>query len=295
MLPIFLLLLLFCAIYDIIKVKESARGEKNMSEKIFYRASGSDEYYKIWHTSSDNMIIFMHSSGGSLVCSEKALPINKGALCFVGSGVYHCTVPEEPSRYIRSKIFATNEEQRGLLALLREGDGIKKLFSSDALVYAQISENDLLAVERLFEDAQKCSEREGSDFVRMGAYMRLLAYIEENKLESVSPRSDFIDRAISYVNAHLTEPVCVEDICDAVHVSKYHFCREFKKRTGKTVMEYVLSTRIVLSKEMLARSDLGIGEISERCGFSSISYFCRAFRQDTGKTPLQYKKAAQKR
>jgi AraC-like DNA-binding protein len=56
-------------------------------------------------------------------------------------------------------------------------------------------------------------------------------------------------------------------------------------------MEYILATRIVLAKEMLQKTDLTVGEISERCGFSSISYFCRVFKQDTGRTPLGFRKS----
>ena len=58
-----------------------------------------------------------------------------------------------------------------------------------------------------------------------------------------------------------------------------------------TVMEYILKTRIVMAQGMLRKERLSVTEISNRCGFSSISYFSRVFRQDTGMTPLQYKKA----
>ena len=42
----------------------------------------------------------------------------------------------------------------------------------------------------------------------------------------------------------------------------------------------------------MRKERLSVTEISNRCGFSSISYFSRVFRQDTGMTPLQYKKSA---
>jgi AraC-like DNA-binding protein len=42
---------------------------------------------------------------------------------------------------------------------------------------------------------------------------------------------------------------------------------------------------------MLENSELAIGEISSRCGFSSQSYFCRVFKDESGMTPLQYQKS----
>lgn len=42
-------------------------------------------------------------------------------------------------------------------------------------------------------------------------------------------------------------------------------------------------------KEMLTSTTRTITEISEMCGFSSLSYFGKIFRQHTGVTPVQYR------
>lgn len=42
-------------------------------------------------------------------------------------------------------------------------------------------------------------------------------------------------------------------------------------------------------KEMLTSTTRTITEISEMCGFSSLSYFGKVFRQHTGVTPVQYR------
>ena len=72
--------------------------------------------------------------------------------------------------------------------------------------------------------------------------------------------------------------------------NRHHFCRVFKEKTGLTVMEYVLRTRIMMAKVKLATTSLSVTEISECCGFSSLSYFSRAFRQETGMAPGKYRK-----
>ena len=40
-----------------------------------------------------------------------------------------------------------------------------------------------------------------------------------------------------------------------------------------------------------AQLDPTLEEISERCGFSSISYFCRIFKETTGMTPGEFRRA----
>ena len=47
---------------------------------------------------------------------------------------------------------------------------------------------------------------------------------------------------------------------------------------------------IIPAKNELTKTDDAIAAISEKCGFSSLSYFCRAFRHKEGCTPLQYRK-----
>lgn len=261
-----------------------------MNDEIYYRSEGYDEHYKVWHTSGKNMIIYMCSDGGSLVCAKKTFPIKRGALCFVGSDMYHYTMPDDPDKYVRSKLFVSNEEMRAMLsALIADGEESEH-FDFESLIYAQVPPDEMAKVDALFCDVYRAAEGKHRRAVKLGSFLRLLAFIEENKVESVSPEGNFMNYAIEYINAHIAEDISIADVCAAAHVSKYHFCREFKKRTGQTVMEYILATRIVLAKEMLLKSDYTVGEISERCGFSGISYFCRVFRQSVGKTPLEFRK-----
>lgn len=46
-----------------------------------------------------------------------------------------------------------------------------------------------------------------------------------------------------------------------------------------------------MAQGMLRKDAFSVSEVSERCGFSSVSYFCRAFKDETGMTPLQYRKS----
>lgn len=266
-----------------------------MDEKIICRQKGIDPFYKIWHTADRDMIIYVHSGKGSIVCEEKAYPIEKGVLCFVGAEKYHYTMPDIPEEYERSKIFLSHESFAKMISTLPEKTHFAKNFTADSLVYAKINDGEQAAIEKVFEETARFAEEEKyADTVLLSSYMKLLVYLDKNNLESISPAEGFMHRAIEYINANITENIGIDDICAEIHVSKYHFCREFKKATGLTVMEYILKTRIVLAKNELANSDFSIGEISERCGFSGISYFCRVFKNDTGKTPLAFRKETQK-
>ncbi|HZV82087.1 MAG TPA: helix-turn-helix transcriptional regulator, partial [Geobacteraceae bacterium] len=71
-------------------------------------------------------------------------------------------------------------------------------------------------------------------------------------------------------------------------VSKYHFCREFKKSTGMTPMNYLARLRIKRSKEFL-RKNLPVSTIAMKVGFNDLSSFNRHFRKFVGLTPTEFR------
>lgn len=261
---------------------------------IMYRQKGVDEYYQVWHTSNVNLIIYMHSTGGSIVCSEMTLPIKKGALCFIGSGKYHYTMPDDPEIYERSKIFFLNEEMNALLSVLSNKEGLRKKFAYDSIVYAELCEEEQKSVEKMLDDIQTHSETKHNEAVLFSTLLRLFVSIDENQKERISFEAGPIMSAIEYINSHISEEIKIDDVCEVIHLSKYHFCREFKRMTGQTPMEYVLRTRIVLAKNMLSKKGKSIQSISEACGFRSASYFCRAFKEECKVTPLEFRRNCEK-
>jgi len=262
-----------------------------MQQEIIFHQRGKDDYHNIWHTIGRNMIIYIHSGSGRIVCSEKSYPIEEGVLCFIGAHKFHYTLSDDPSCYDRSKVFADSDGFHRLLQLFPEQLGMHKLLHADALVYAQLKGEEAIEAERLFAEIAAYQMRgKYADTVLLADYTRLLVLLDRNILESIAPSAGHIYKAIEYINSHITEELKIEEICAAVPISKYYFCREFKKAMGLTVMEYILKTRLTLAQTMLIKEKASISEISESCGFSSISYFCRVFKQELGMAPSHYRR-----
>ncbi len=256
-----------------------------MKLKTFYRTLGKDKYFKIWHASAEHMLIYMESEGGCIVCNEKTYPIQKGVLCFVGAGKYHYTMPDEPQKYMRSKIFIPPQIFKRWLSALQDASAVS-VFAENAFVYAEIEAEKRDAVREIFKQLaeEKCTEPE-----LLSGVMKLLALCKADSREVSYAPAGFMDRAIEYINRNIHVPLDIDAICAAIHISKFYFCREFKKQTGLTVMNYILKTRIILSQSMLKDRDVSVSEVSEKCGFSSVSYFCRVFKNHLGISPLQYR------
>lgn len=255
--------------------------------KIMHHEMGRDKLYKIWHRLQDNMIIYIYSDGGSIVLQDKIYPMKKGTLCFLSSNKYHYTMPDNPQKYDRSKIFASDIDVRGIISLTSTDSPFYKLFAENSVIYATIPPEEQQTVEMLFESADKSR---GDEPRLLCNYFNLMLYIQKYANEQTSAPDSFITKAIIYINENLSEQITLEDICNSVHMSKYYFCHSFKSVMGMTVMEYVLNTRLTAAKNLLINRQLSISEISDTCGFSSSSYFCQAFKNATGVTPNKYRK-----
>ncbi len=265
-----------------------------MDATLIYHQQGKDSMYKVWHEFGNRvMFLYVNRANGSLVTHEKVHPMKKGALYFVGAKKSHYTVPDNIDTYVRDKLFLPLSRFEAIRELCDENNRFTQLFTSDKLVYAQIPLQEQGKVEQLFSELQKHQTDERySQALLVSVCAKLFVYLDKYTINHlpVSTTSNFVFKAIEYINKHITEALTVDEISTAVFMSKYYFCRKFKKITGLSVMEYILITRLSLAQEMLLNEKLTVSQISDQCGFSSLAYFCNIFKQRNGQTPLQYRK-----
>ncbi|MBR0277031.1 MAG: helix-turn-helix transcriptional regulator [Clostridia bacterium] len=264
-----------------------------MDYKIIYHEQGKDSLFKMRHISKQLMFIYMHSDGGSIVCGEKTYFLKKGTLCFVGTGKYHYIMSDNPSNYDRSMLFVSADYFDKILEILSTNIMPYKL-SSKAFVYAIIDEDERNKVEEIFKKIKEYEHDEiYGKWIVISCVIELLVFLNRYLCEIVSSTTEVVSRAIEYIIKNACREITIDEICFEMHMSKYHFCRQFRKTTGTTVMKYILKTRLIMAKNMILNENLSITEISNRCGFSSISYFSRVFKEENGISPLNYKKEMQ--
>jgi len=79
----------------------------------------------------------------------------------------------------------------------------------------------------------------------------------------------------------------------AVHLSAFHFARQFKAATGMPPYQYVVARRIERAQQLLGESnDLSLAEIATDVGFSDQSQFSTHFKRVVGVTPRRFRKSA---
>jgi len=99
-----------------------------------------------------------------------------------------------------------------------------------------------------------------------------------------------IDRAMHYFNNHYKDNISIEEYAQSCHVSLSWFIRSFRKYTGITPMQYILSARITNAQSLLESTDYTVAEVASIVGCDNPLYFSRLFKKQTGMSPLEYKK-----
>lgn len=82
----------------------------------------------------------------------------------------------------------------------------------------------------------------------------------------------------------------IADICKESAYSRSQLFKQFRKYTGKSIMEYYNLLKIEKSKQLLRENNLTVAEISDKLCFDSPNYFTKKFKKTVNLTPLKYKK-----
>lgn len=109
------------------------------------------------------------------------------------------------------------------------------------------------------------------------------------EMNKSNTKNDQIKQMMIYIHDHYQQQIHIEEMAEAVHISKRGCFRLFQENLHMTPTEYIKSYRLRMSCQMLAEGKKSITEIANLCGFGSSSYFGKLFRMEYGCTPLEYR------
>jgi AraC family transcriptional regulator len=92
-------------------------------------------------------------------------------------------------------------------------------------------------------------------------------------------------KALWYIESHLSAPLTLDEISSVAGVSRFHMVRAFAVATGFSVMRYVRARRLSEAARALARGAPDILSLALDADYGSHEAFTRAFRDHFGMTP----------
>lgn len=95
----------------------------------------------------------------------------------------------------------------------------------------------------------------------------------------------------SYIGEHYTDIENLDELSNALFISKGYLCNFFKKHTGETVIHYINSLKIQHACFLLSDTDKSINKVADECGFESAAYFNHVFKSYIHLTPNAFRKS----
>jgi LacI family transcriptional regulator len=179
---------------------------------------------------------------------------------------------------------------------IRIPDQVALLGVNDDAFLCRIANPNLSSIrlpfERMGYDAAKCLRKmmRGAVDVKVPLVYEPVGLIVRDSTKQVVVEDVMVRDALIYIQENCMRPVNVEDILDALKVSRSLLERRFKEAIGVTPLVELRRQRIELARALLSDTTEPIQDLGARCGFSSPIRFTTVFREQVGMTPSEFRK-----
>ncbi|WP_165972251.1 helix-turn-helix transcriptional regulator [Paenibacillus piri] len=116
-----------------------------------------------------------------------------------------------------------------------------------------------------------------------------LVHYKKNVEYRKRPSQDAVLMAKRYIEEKYQTDINLKTLAKLTHLNHYHFSHLFKKETGQSPIQHLISYRVEVSKQYLITTRKSMGEIAELVGYKSETYFQNIFKKVAGISPGRYR------
>lgn len=245
-------------------------------EHAFRMQVAAEQYqgvvYQGMETSPDN---WQHAQN-RLADWVQTLPQQTGIIAVTDARARHllqvCEHLDIPVPEKLSVIGIDNEELTRYLsrvALSSVVQGTRQMGYRAAKLLHQLLNDDSLPLQRILVPPVKVVARRSTDFRSL--------------------RDPAVIQAMHFIRYHACKGIKVEQVLDAVGLSRSNLEKRFKDEIGQTIHGVIHEEKLERARNLLKATSLSINEISQMCGYPSLQYFYSVFKKDDDMTPKEYR------
>ena len=237
---------------------------------------------------------FIHSGEGFVLINDEKYAVRRGSAYLITPSDLHAVQLEGCELWLYSLRFNAN-----ILAdnFLQELFFIQSAFITDFPEELSQMLCNLLDKITGEYDSQNTYRKE---LIRL-LFSELIVYFlrqipKENRKPGVSKSAPIlIHRICAYIKYNFNaETLSVNTLAKHFYLSPNYLGAFFKKETGVSCTAYIKNLRLQFGRSLILNTKLSIGEITDKCGFSSSAYFTKEFRKKYGIPPAALRKNPQK-
>lgn len=103
------------------------------------------------------------------------------------------------------------------------------------------------------------------------------------------PSTPPLDQVFQYIESNYHRSITLGDVAKAVGYSPAYLTHLTRRRTGRTIQQWIIARRMVAARRLLLETDQVVEQIATQIGYQHSVHFFRQFRQLHGKTPQTWR------
>lgn len=127
------------------------------------------------------------------------------------------------------------------------------------------------------------------DLLSKSPHAKILSSSNFNIVES-SSEANKINKVFDYIFKNFGEEISLHDIAALIPMSSAAFCRFFKAKTNRTLIDFVKEVRIGHAAKLLLEGEHNVTEACYESGYNNISNFNKHFKELKGISPRDFMK-----
>lgn len=158
------------------------------------------------------------------------------------------------------------------------------------MIYTATAELNINVKDMFRKDEEVQLYNEGMNSIHV--MKKLIHHIAQRSSynEEVIGDDNIVDKTIEYIMKHLDEEIRRDDLAEHVHLNSDYLTKIFKKETGLTLKEFVIQQKMQEAQALIRSTNLPIGFISAKVGYSNFSHFSYTYKKVMGITPNEERK-----
>jgi len=267
-------------------------------EKSFSVQKQQYDTSSVIHMHKNYELNFVISGSGKRIVGNNISSFERNDLVLIGSNLLHHREFSEPDSnnppeclilYISESLINRD------LVQIKELEAIHDLFNRAISGVAFKVEG----IKQIEQQMLQLAEMQGSDgFIALLKLLKSLTEIKEQEILTLAPEFpvshykdlDQIKIIYDYVLHNIQETITLDTVSGLLNMAPGSFCRFFKKRTGKSFLQYVKDIRISIASQMLSNTEKPIAQICYESGYNNLANFNFYFKSIMKMTPSEYRK-----
>jgi AraC-like DNA-binding protein len=258
------------------------------------------------HTHDFPGLVYFERSAGALTFRGRETPIHAGDAYLIGPNAVVDVVgdPESLLRARGSSVFFTPDALEAFGAV-----GSELAWRTHRLLRVFARENTDVVHQIHVPPGERLAWRQGIALIERELRQRREGYREAVVAQLVlllvsatrlaagqggelhGAATGLLEEVFKVIEQRYRGPLSLSDVAEAVHLSPGHLTTALRRRTGRTVQDWILERRMKEARRLLVETDLSVAEVGRRVGYPDPAYFSRVFSRAHQQTPRAWRTA----